>query len=477
MIRVGRMLFPALRWHAKRGFAHEQNAIDTALALGVGGFCIFGGEADAVRALTTELNARSRHPLLIASDLERGAGQQFTGATQLPPLAALGAIDDLAVTQRAAALTGHEALALGVNWVYAPVADLDIEPLNPIVGTRSFGADPARVAEQVVAWIRACRAEGALCCVKHFPGHGRTTEDSHAVLPSVDVPGHMLDADLTPFRAAMRAGVDAVMTAHVAYPALDPSGTPATRSSAIVGDLLRDELEYDGLVVTDALIMEGAVQGAGGETDVAVAAIAAGCDALLYPKDMAAVATALASEIGRTISEERLVQSSMRIHAAALRATDTRAGDVGRGTDRAWALALGARSCIVVRGSPRVAERADIVTVDDDVGGPYPTPGREVFLAALHSAGSVVHEVERPDRDRPAVVAVYADIRAWKGRPGLSARARDALAAALDAQPEATVVLFGHPRLAHDMPGRHVLAAWGGEAVMQSAAALRLREG
>lgn len=476
MIRVGRLLFPALRWNATSGFEHERNSIDTALALGVGGFCIFGGEADAVRALTTELNARSRHPLLIASDLERGAGQQFRGATQLPPLAAIGALGDPEITASAGALTGREALALGVNWVYAPVADLDIEPQNPIVGTRSFGADPARVAEHVVAWIRACRAEGVLCCVKHFPGHGRTTEDSHAALPTVDVPGHMLDADLTPFRAAIGAGVDAVMTAHVAYPALDPSGAPATRSAAIVGDLLRTELEYGGLVVTDALIMEGAVQGAGGEAQAVVAAVAAGCDALLYPKDLSTVAAALASEIGRSISEERLVQSTKRIHAAALRAAETRAGDVGRDDDRARALALGARSCVVVRGTPRAAERADVITIDDDVGGPYPPPGREVFLNALHSAGCIAREVEHPE-DGPVIAAVYADIRAWKGRPGLSARARDALGAVLDARPETTVVLFGHPRLAADMPGRNVLAAWGGEAVMQGAAALRLREG
>src|SRR5262245_36040106 len=182
---VARLLFPAVRWDAEQEFEPARPMVEDALQLGVGGFIFFGGQAEAVRELTTDLHSRSRHPLLIGADLERGAGQQFRGATPLPPLAAIGSLDDLEVTRRCGELTAREARALGVNWVYAPDADVDVEPRNPIIGTRSFGTRPDQVARHVVAWIEGCHQGGALACAKHFPGHGRTTADSHAELPVV----------------------------------------------------------------------------------------------------------------------------------------------------------------------------------------------------------------------------------------------------------------------------------------------------
>ena len=181
----GRLLFPAIRWDPLRGYEAARDVIERGLALGAGGFILFGGTADAAAALTTELQQRSAHPLLLGADLERGAGQQFSGATPLPPAAALGAIDDPAMTRNAGALTAREARAIGINWIYAPVADVDVEPANPIVGTRAFGSDPERVATHVHAWIQGCHDGGALACAKHFPGHGRTLGDSHAMLPVV----------------------------------------------------------------------------------------------------------------------------------------------------------------------------------------------------------------------------------------------------------------------------------------------------
>src|SRR5688500_10147906 len=295
---LARLLLPALRWSEGAGFGGSRDAIERGLELGVGGFILFGGTAAGVRELTAELHARSPHPLLIASDLERGAGQQFRGATPLPPAAALGALEDLDATERAGELTAREARALGVNWIYAPVADVDLEPDNPIIGVRAFGSDPEAVGRQVAAWVRGCARGGALSCAKHFPGHGRTLGDSHIERPTVDAPRGALEADLAPFRAAIAAGADAVMSAHVSYPGLDPSGAPATLSRAILHDLLRGELGFQGVVVTDALIMEGATtdsdEGASG-----VAAVAAGSDALLYPRDPEAVTRALRAAVSR----------------------------------------------------------------------------------------------------------------------------------------------------------------------------------
>jgi beta-glucosidase-like glycosyl hydrolase len=417
---------------------------------------------------TDEVRRRSGHPLLIGSDLERGAGQQFTGATALPPAAALGALDLPEITRKAGEVTARDARAVGVDWVFAPVADVDLEPENPIVGARAFGQEPTGVAEHVAAWIRGCHQGGALCCAKHFPGHGRTRGDSHIERPSVDVTRESLAEDLLPFRAAVDAGVDAVMTAHVAYPAYDRSGAPATLSRPIIEDLLRRELGFGGLVVTDALVMEGLVEDLD-EAAAGVRALRAGCDALLYPEDAGALVASLDTAVrSGALPERRAAEAIRRIEAAATRAaTSAGAGQWGREEDRHWSLEVALRTLRVVRGEPRLPEGPlSLIEIDDDVGGPHPPYPRSALPAALRESGAEVGEEGAP------LVALYADIRAWKGRPGLSAEARARLAAALAAAPEATVLLFSHPRLAAEIPAaRNLLAAWGGEPLMQHAVA------
>lgn len=464
---AARLLLPALRWSDEGGFREARETVERGLELGVGGFILFGGPAEAVRELTAELHARSRHPLLVASDLERGAGQQFRGATPLPPAAAIGSLGDLEATGRAGELTAREARALGVNWVYGPVADVGLEPGNPIVGSRAFAADPAAVVRQVAAWVRGCRRGGALSCAKHFPGHGRTVGDSHVERPSVGASRAELDADLLPFRAAVDAGVDSLMTAHVAYPSLDPERRPATLSPPVLGPLLRGDLGFEGLVVTDAIIMEG-LTGGGSEADASVQALAAGCDVLLYPDDAAAVARAVDAAVAAGRLPRRRVEDALaRIAAAAARVAGPPAGAYGVQEDRRWALETAVRSLVVVRGEPRLSPGpVRLEEVEDDLGGPWPPYPRDAFPAALRAAG-----VELSDAGAP-LVAVYSDIRAWKGRPGLSAEARARVRELLAAAPDARVILFSHPMLEAELPAaRNLLAAWGGEALMQQAAA------
>lgn len=465
-MNVARLLLPAVRWSAEDGYRREWDAMERALELGVGGFILFGGEAGAVRDLTEELTRRAPHPLLIASDLERGAGQQFRGAAPLPPAAALGSLDEPATTRRAGEITAREARALGVNWVYAPDADVDLEPENPIIGTRSFAADPGRAAAQVAAWVEGCREGGALSCAKHFPGHGRTVGDSHAERPLVDADRARLEEDLRPFRAAVAAGVSSMMTAHVAYPALDPSGTPATLSAPILQRLLRGELGFEGMIVTDAIIMEGMVAGMD-EASAAVLAVAAGCDALLYPKDAPALVAGLDAALrdGR-LAEDRVADALARIADFAGRVAGPPRGGWGREEDRRWALETAVRTLQVVRGEPGLGSGAvRVEEIEDDLGGPYPPYPRTALPAALRAAG-----VELSEEGAPLVV-LYSDIRAWKGRPGLSRMARERVERLTSAHPDATVVLFSHPRLAAEIPtARNLLAAWGGEALMQEAA-------
>ena len=465
-MNVARLLLPAIRWDAEKGFDGNRETIEHGLGRGVGGFILFGGEANAVRALTDELHRRAPHPLLIASDLERGAGQQFRGATPLPPAAALGFLDDQALTERAGELTAREARALGVNWVYAPIADVDLEPENPIIGVRAFGADPDTAARHVAAWVRGCARGGALSCAKHFPGHGRTIGDSHIERPAVQASRAEMAEDLAPFRASIAAGVDSMMTAHVVYPALDPEARPATLSPPILRGLLRDELRFGGLVVTDAIIMEGMTDG-GSETAASVQALTAGCDLLLYPGDTDAVIREVeaALEDGR-LDPARVEDALRRVSEAAERVAGPVDARWFADEDRRWALETAVRTLRVCRGEPRLPSGpVRMEEIEDDGGGPWPPYPRVAFPAALRAAG-----VEIADDGAPLVV-LYSDIRAWKGRPGISAAAQERVRQLTAAHPEVTVILFSHPRLADDIPtARNLLAGWGGEAVMQEAA-------
>src|SRR5688500_7504274 len=351
MSELAQLLLPAIRWDRDRGYADERARIDAAVAAGVGGFILFGGEAGAVAELTAELRARSTIPLLIAADLERGAGQQFVGATGLPPLAAIASLGNPVLVRDAARLTARESRRLGVNWDLAPVCDVDLEPANPIVGTRSLGPDVARVTEFAAEWIDGCQSLGVLACAKHFPGHGRTTADSHAELPVVTTSREELSRiDLAPFRAAIDAGVASIMTAHIAYPALDLSGTPATLSRAIVHSLLREQLGFDGLIVTDALIMQGVLEGRD-EAEACVAAIAAGCDLLCYPTDVPATVRALDKALARgTLDREEMHRSLQRRLRRAQWAAATDPLPVGSLEDTHWADALALRTVHLVRG-------------------------------------------------------------------------------------------------------------------------------
>ncbi|MBP2648225.1 MAG: glycosidase [Gemmatimonadetes bacterium] len=463
-----RLIFPAIRWRDDTGFDHEWESNRQALALGVGGFIIFGGTAEAVRALSARLRGEAGRPLLLAADLERGAGQQFDGLTQFPPPRALTALDRPEVTRWAGEVTAREARSVGINWVFAPVADLDLLPENPIIQTRSFAADPLLAARHVAAWIEGCQAGGALACAKHYPGHARTTADSHLTLPVVSASREQLSVDLVPFRAAMGAGVASLMTAHVSYPALDPSGLPATLSSTIIGELRQGG--FDGLVVSDALIMEAALAGRS-EADAAVAALVAGVDILLYPQDTAAVAAALAAALASgTLPVARVDEARGRYERALQRAELPLVPQQRAPFDGAPALADALVAAGVTRARlGRLRAPIELLTVDDDLGGPYaPVPG-DTVAATLTALGVPLGS------GGSRVVLAFAEPRAWKGRAGFGEASRAALKELVPGSD--LTVLFGHPRLVGEIPGDGpVLVAWHRQRLMQSAAGRWLSE-
>jgi beta-glucosidase-like glycosyl hydrolase len=465
-----RLIMPALRSDALSGFAHEAGRIADTLEIGVGGYIIFGGTTESVRRLTADLLRRAGRPLLLASDLERGAGQQVAGLTEFPPPMALASLREPAVVRWAASVTAQEARAVGINWVFAPVADLDLLPENPIVQTRAFGADPNEVATYVRQWIEGCQSAGALACAKHYPGHGRTSVDSHVALPVVEASASEMEVDQVPFTVAIQSGVASIMTAHVAYPSLDTSGLPATLSRTLLGRL-RGAERFDGLVVTDALIMDGALVGRR-ESDAAVEAVQAGADLLLYPNDARRVRDALeAAVLSGALPPERLKQSLGR-YDRALEVATAPTPPVTRGPfDSAEALAdaLLSQGMMVRSAIPPLSAPLDLVVIDDDIGGPYPPGPSDYVHRALGS--TLTGRYAGGSR----VVLVFAEPRAWKGRSGFGPAAREALAhhaAAAD-----LIVLFGHPRLAADLPSNApVLLAWHRQRLMQEAVARWLRK-
>ena len=272
-------------------------------------------QAYATAVLNNQLQSKAKLPLLIGADFERGTGMRLDDGTSFPTAMALAAAGTPADAYTMGKITALEARAVGIQWIYAPVSDVNNNPGNPIINTRSFGEDPHKVAEFVSQFVRGVEENGGLATAKHFPGHGDTAADSHVDLPVIPVNRERLESlELVPFRAAVAAGAGSIMTGHLAVPALEPdTNTPATLSHNILTGVLRDELHFQGLVVTDAMDMGGiTVRYAPGEA--AVRAVLAGADALLMPPVPDAAFEGLQGAVrsGR-ISIERLDASVRRI--------------------------------------------------------------------------------------------------------------------------------------------------------------------
>ena len=292
----------------------------------LGGVALFGrniADHEQVAALTSSLYALN-HDLLIATDEEGGDVTRLevmTGSSY-PGNLALGAVDDTALTEAVARAIGIDLAAAGINLNYAPDADVNSNPDNPVIGVRSFGGDGELAARHTAAYIRGLQSAGVAACAKHFPGHGDTAADTHLGLPRIDLPLDVFGAHLAPFRAAVAAGVKSIMTAHILFPAYD-TDLPATMSRAILTDLLRKDLGYDGLIVTDGIEM-GAISGTHGIAEGTVKAIAGGADTICVGGGLQDEATFLylrdallwAVREGR-IAEERLHEAAERNRAVA----------------------------------------------------------------------------------------------------------------------------------------------------------------
>ena len=449
------------------------------MADGLGGVVLYAWNVEGreqLTALTAALRGE-RHDVLIAIDEEGGDVTRLEAerGSSFPGNAALGAVDDVALTEQVARALGTELAGVGVNLDFAPVADVNSNPANPIIGVRSFGSEPELVARHVGGFVRGLQGAGVAACAKHFPGHGDAAADSHLELPTIDVDAATLAArELAPFRAAIEADVRSIMTAHIRVPALDDA--PATTSRIFLHDLLREELGFRGMVVTDALEM-GAISATVGVEEGAVRSLAAGADALCLGHDLgdeavesitAAIVTAVRS--GR-LAEDRLADAFERVRTVSEWATDSAVTVVARGD----AGRLAARRAVVLEGDAELSRPALIVELAEEPSiavGASPGPGEWLRRSLPGSrllrleSGSNLDPVQNRGAEQLVVVTRDAHRHPWQ----------QAAAERLAAEDNAIVVEVGLP---HWRPRTHTgfVATYGAARVNLEAAASRLSEG
>ena len=287
---------------------------------GEGGMLVKSQPLEAAQ-LTNELQKDSKYPLFFAADFERGLSMRLSGATDFPAAMAFGAAGDKELAREFGRISARESRAIGIQWNWFPVADVNSNPANPIINTRSFGADPVTVGELVAAYIAGARGAGLLTTAKHFPGHGDTDTDSHLGLARTTASVDRLNSmELVPFRAAIAAGVDSVMIGHISVPSIEPDpNRPASISSLVVTDLLKKQLGFHGLVVTDALDMGALTRVfSGSDAEIsgaeAVEAIRAGNDMVLIPGDLGGAYNGLLGAVKQgKLTQERIDQSVLKI--------------------------------------------------------------------------------------------------------------------------------------------------------------------
>jgi len=280
-------------------------------------------EPIATATFLNRMQRAAKIPLLVAGDFERGDSMRFVSETKFPHTMAFAATRDPALSRYEGEVTARQARAVGIPWILAPVADVNVNPDNPIVNIRAYGENPGDVAAHVRAFIEGAHAgPGApvLVTAKHFPGHGDVSMDTHLAMAVLNADAARLEAvELAPFRAAIEAGVDAVMTAHIAVPALDDAATPATLSHAILTGLLREKLKFEGLISTDAMDMH-AISKQWNPAQAAVKAVQAGVDVILMPANPEQAVDGLVRAVQRgEISRQRLEESVSRVLAAKVR--------------------------------------------------------------------------------------------------------------------------------------------------------------
>jgi beta-N-acetylhexosaminidase len=480
----------------------------------VGGFTISVGSPIEVAAKLNALQSMSNIPLLFGADLEAGAGFRarggyfvpnaidLGGAIVFPPEMAIGATRDTTLAYEAGRLTALEGRALGIHIAYAPVLDVNNNPNNPVINTRSYSEDPHLAAQMGVAFIHGVQDHGMIATGKHFPGHGDTGTNSHLALPIVTVSRSRLDTvELVPFRAAVNGGVGAIMSFHGAMPALDSSGVPGTLSSKVLTDLLRGEMGFRGIIISDAMDMRGVLDqfGAG---EAVKRAIAAGIDILIQPLDVpqtidavvAGVAEGRYTEARLDSSVRRVLEAKRKLGLAQSKLVDLNALRflVGDSSNLQVARRVAEKSITLVKDSVRqvplsvpsarvlsitVARRADLSAgnaFNAELRTGLPNLRAE-FVSTEDATLNYPRLIAAADSSDVTIVSSYVG-QSWDALTASAPQAfTDFVQTLVQRGRKPIVVAFGNPYLFQQLPwvGTY-LVAWGGFPVSQTAAARAL---
>ncbi|MGH9945436.1 MAG: glycoside hydrolase family 3 protein, partial [Pyrinomonadaceae bacterium] len=494
----------------------------------VGGIILFRGPVYESAHLVNRMQQLAKYPLLISADLEAGAGMRFNDTINFPWNMAVGATGNPEYARRQGEITAREARALGVQQVFAPVVDVNNNAANPVINVRSYGEDPVEVGRMAAAFVAGAQQAGVIATAKHFPGHGDTAVDSHRGLPVINVPRERLDRlELVPFRAAIGAGVGAIMSAHIGLPQIEPATVsplprpagyvpsyadrevltenatlPGTLSPNVLGGILRRDLGFDGMIVTDALDMSGlTIYFTPGEA--AVRAVLAGADMLLKPSDPDAVVKGVreAVQTGR-LTEQRIEESARRILAAKhdlglvkQRITPLEQIDTVVSSIEANALAqeIADHAITLVRDEAKLLPAAKlrpdarvfnlaITNGEDRFGIAQP------FVAQLSRAGRRVETMVLDDRSSEAevnaaldraqgadlvLVSLYGRVRTGQANSGaLPEPGQRALSKLIERKAPLVGISFGNPYLLQSFPElKTYVVAYGDMPTLQRAAA------
>ncbi len=500
--KVGQMLVPSFPSTYTPSDSEEYDRISRLVSkYRVGGFHVFGGSEPIppvllnptygsvilgqpleAASMLNRLQAISPVPLLNSADFETGVGMRISGATTFPKAMAFGAAGDEKLAYEAGRITGQEARAIGVQVAFAPVMDVNNNPRNPVINTRSFGEDPARVGQLASAFVRGVQAAGAIATLKHFPGHGDTDVDSHLGLPVIQKPREQLDrVELPPFKAGIAADAGAIMSGHIEVPSLDPAAnTPGTLSRPMLTDLLRNELGFKGLIYTDSMGMAGVTK-LYSPGEAAVRAVKAGNDIVLHSPDdeQAFEAVKAAVEKGEIplaqidASVTRILEAKARLglHRTKLVNLDGVTSIVGARANVAVARKVSQRSITLIKDDrnqvplklPKEAAILYLSALDYPSGWRIAAPSR-TFIPELKERWPNVTAIELSDRTTPSemelvramaprfdavIVSTFVRAASASGRMDLSpsiARLLNDIARRTEESKEPFVtVMFGNP--------------------------------
>ena len=456
-MNINRLVFPGF-WFGKTS---EEEALSLARS-GVGGFCLYGGTKATVAMLTRKLRAASPLPrILIAADYEDGLGRWLSDAPLLPSNLALGAAGEEQLAYEKGFITARQAVQIGVDWVFAPVVDLANNPNNPIVNTRSFGENPQQVVSLASAFMKGLAAGGALNCLKHFPGHGNTTTDSHLAMPVVtETRAQLEETSLLPFQQLLPLA-DSVMVGHLLVPALDEVN-PASVSKIIIHDLLQRQLQFSRCVCTDALLMKAL----GDEKQAALQALDAGAHILLVPQKPQELIEFLQKQV---FADETLLSAERILNQLCAQSDELAAGAQKLSLDPEEFTMRTARKALVPLGHFPPVEPGDTVHLLD-IGNDEQISSAP-FVNTLQAYGISTKEFKDPARTDTLIILFWRRYKPFSGKIGLTEEETALVNHAVQNVRRTLLICFANPFAANHVETGGQLLAFSPSPIFQQAAA------